>query len=107
MPDDSNKSHFYVKYHDKSGVYDLVFKRVDRNRDIWTQGLIEFITRQRELISKESLNAISDIGLNNEFIKNSIKIGRSNGNDNQVLGDIIADMSKEMIISWKCRFKFF
>ncbi|KAL8451852.1 hypothetical protein Emed_001732 [Eimeria media] len=47
LPDKSDKNVFYVRYHEKYKQHDLFFKRVDRSRDLWSDGLFEFIDKLR------------------------------------------------------------
>ncbi|KAL8428460.1 hypothetical protein Efla_003276 [Eimeria flavescens] len=47
LPDKTDRNVFYVRYHDKTKQHDLFFKRVDRSRDLWSDGLFEFIDKLR------------------------------------------------------------
>ncbi|KAL8270138.1 hypothetical protein Esti_005937 [Eimeria stiedai] len=47
LPDKSDSNVFYVRYHEKYKQHDLFFKRVDRSRDLWSDGLFEFIDKLR------------------------------------------------------------
>ncbi|KAL7069099.1 hypothetical protein ACR3K2_03560 [Cryptosporidium serpentis] len=51
LPDKSDRNKFYIKYHDLSGAHDLFFRTVDRDRDIWSEGLYEFIDRLRSYLN--------------------------------------------------------
>ncbi|KAH8739320.1 putative transmembrane protein [Cryptosporidium ryanae] len=46
IPDKFDKNMFYIKYHDFYGTHDLFFKTVDIDRDIWSEGIYEFIDRE-------------------------------------------------------------
>ncbi|ORM42347.1 uncharacterized protein BXIN_1135 [Babesia sp. Xinjiang] len=52
VADPTNSNCFYVKYHKDGGDFGLLFKRVDRNRDVWADSLYEFIERTREIYFK-------------------------------------------------------
>lgn len=56
LSDKKDRHQFYVKYNDTTGVHHLFFKRVDRDRDIWSDGLYEFIERLRDAINKVPQN---------------------------------------------------
>lgn len=47
LPDNHNRHQFYVKYYNKSGAVDIFFSRVDRDRNLWSDGLYEFLERLR------------------------------------------------------------
>ena len=52
LPDKYDRHCFYLRYHDMMGVHDLFFKRVDRDRNLWSDGLFEFIEKLREYLEK-------------------------------------------------------
>ena len=52
LPDKYDRNTFYVRYHNHQGVHDLFFRRVDRDRNLWSDGLYEFIERLREYLEK-------------------------------------------------------
>lgn len=52
LPDKHDRHCFYIRYHDSGGVHDLFFKRVDRDRNLWSDGLFEFIEKLREYLEK-------------------------------------------------------
>ena len=52
LPDKYDRNTFYVRYHNYQGVHDLFFRRVDRDRNLWSNGLYEFIERLREYLEK-------------------------------------------------------
>ncbi|GFE53013.1 transmembrane protein, putative [Babesia ovis] len=52
VADPTNPNCFYVKYHKGGGDFGLLFKRVDRNRDVWSDSLYEFIQRTRDIYFK-------------------------------------------------------
>ncbi|GIX66060.1 uncharacterized protein BcabD6B2_54960 [Babesia caballi] len=41
---------FYVKYYTKDGAHDVIFKAVDRNRDVWADALFLFIEEARRYL---------------------------------------------------------
>lgn len=43
---------FYVKYYSKEGSHDLIFKSVDRSRDIWADALYMFIESVRRYLER-------------------------------------------------------
>ncbi|XP_954364.1 uncharacterized protein TA21020 [Theileria annulata] len=45
-------SSFYVKYHTKDGPRDIIFKTVERSRDIWTDSIYLFIQNMREYLDQ-------------------------------------------------------
>lgn len=47
LADPSNRHQFYVKYLTKDGVRELFLRRVDRDRDLWSEGLYGFIEKYR------------------------------------------------------------
>ncbi|CEM10404.1 unnamed protein product [Vitrella brassicaformis CCMP3155] len=54
--DPSDRHSFFIQYHEKSGnqvvVRDWCLKRVDRDRDLWVDGLYEFIDTYRNVRDK-------------------------------------------------------
>ncbi|KAL8435133.1 hypothetical protein Efla_006354 [Eimeria flavescens] len=54
LPDKYDRNTFYVRYHNHQGVHDLFFRRVDRDRNLWSDGLYEFIEKLREYLEKSS-----------------------------------------------------
>lgn len=52
LPDKYDRNTFYVRYHNHQGVHDLFFRRVDRDRNLWSDGLYEFIEKLREYLEK-------------------------------------------------------
>ncbi|CDJ51362.1 hypothetical protein, conserved [Eimeria brunetti] len=52
LPDKYDRNTFYVRYHNHQGVHDLFFRRVDRDRNLWSNGLYEFIEKLREYLEK-------------------------------------------------------
>eukprot|EP00920_Eleutheroschizon_duboscqi_P015433 GHVT01035615.1.p1 GENE.GHVT01035615.1~~GHVT01035615.1.p1 ORF type:complete len:375 (+),score=44.07 GHVT01035615.1:475-1599(+) len=52
LPDAHDRQCFYIKYHTPDGVHDLIFRRVDRDRNIWSEGLYEFIDRLRSYLDR-------------------------------------------------------
>ncbi|PFH35778.1 transmembrane protein [Besnoitia besnoiti] len=52
LPDKHDRQCFYLRYHDTRGAHDLFFKRVDRDRNLWSDGLFEFIEKLREYLEK-------------------------------------------------------
>lgn len=54
LPDKYDRNTFYVRYHNHQGVHDLFFRRVDRDRNLWSDGLYEFIEKLREYLEKAS-----------------------------------------------------
>ncbi|KEP65886.1 UNVERIFIED_CONTAM: hypothetical protein HHA_315160 [Hammondia hammondi] len=47
LPDRKDRNVFFVRYHDKDNQYDVFFRRVDRDRNLWSDGLYEFIEKLR------------------------------------------------------------
>ncbi|CBZ55369.1 hypothetical protein NCLIV_057920 [Neospora caninum Liverpool] len=47
LPDRKDRNVFYVRYHDKDTQHDVFFRRVDRDRNLWSDGLYEFIEKLR------------------------------------------------------------
>eukprot|EP00917_Polyrhabdina_sp_WS-2016_P024595 GHVP01053168.1.p1 GENE.GHVP01053168.1~~GHVP01053168.1.p1 ORF type:complete len:189 (+),score=23.77 GHVP01053168.1:477-1043(+) len=47
LPDNNDRHQFYVKYYDNKGPRDVFFRRVDRDRNLWSDGLYEFIEKVR------------------------------------------------------------
>ncbi|KYF42386.1 transmembrane protein [Toxoplasma gondii TgCatPRC2] len=62
LPDKHDRHCFYIRYHDTGGVHDLFFKRVDRDRNLWSDGLFEFIEKLREYLEKHPEVAMSGRG---------------------------------------------
>ncbi|GIX61687.1 uncharacterized protein BcabD6B2_11220 [Babesia caballi] len=56
VPDPTNASCFYVKYHKEGDEFGLLLKTVDRNRDVWSDSLYEFVERSREIYFKSPNN---------------------------------------------------
>ncbi|EDO07941.1 hypothetical protein BBOV_III003780 [Babesia bovis T2Bo] len=52
VADPSNTNCFYIKYHNNGEDFGLLFKRVDRGRDVWSDSLYEFIQRVRDIYFK-------------------------------------------------------
>eukprot|EP00918_Siedleckia_nematoides_P059513 GHVU01129753.1.p1 GENE.GHVU01129753.1~~GHVU01129753.1.p1 ORF type:complete len:447 (+),score=86.45 GHVU01129753.1:1123-2463(+) len=52
LPDRDNRHQFFVKYHDNTGTRNMFFKRVDRDRDVWCDGLYEFVNKLRNYLEK-------------------------------------------------------
>ncbi|OEH76034.1 hypothetical protein cyc_01372 [Cyclospora cayetanensis] len=52
LPDKYDRNTFYMRYHNHQGVHDLFFRRVDRDRNLWSNGLYEFIEKLREYLEK-------------------------------------------------------
>lgn len=50
---DGNRNQFFLRYSARSGVRDLYMERVDRDRDLWVDGLYEFIQMVRDDFNKE------------------------------------------------------
>ncbi|KAH0477959.1 MAG: uncharacterized protein KVP18_001269 [Porospora cf. gigantea A] len=50
LADPANRHQFYVKYLTKDGVKELFLKRIDRDRDLWSEGLYGFIEKYREVL---------------------------------------------------------
>ncbi|UKK02238.2 hypothetical protein MACK_001594 [Theileria orientalis] len=49
IPDTSNRKRFLMRYHTRNGPLQIFFKTVDRDRDIWIDGLKEFIQKATEV----------------------------------------------------------
>ncbi|KAF8822550.1 hypothetical protein IE077_003510, partial [Cardiosporidium cionae] len=58
LPDKYDRACFYVKYHDATGAHDIFLKRVDRDRNIWSEGLYEFIEKLRAFLDSRDKNKI-------------------------------------------------
>jgi len=52
LPDKSDSSVFYVKFHTSEGPRDMFLQKVDRPRDTWSDGMYQFIEMLREYLSK-------------------------------------------------------
>ncbi|AFZ79088.1 hypothetical protein BEWA_019330 [Theileria equi strain WA] len=52
VPDPKERRNFYIRYHNEDGEHGMIFKRVDRDRNVWTDGLFEFVERVREVYLK-------------------------------------------------------
>ncbi|CDR97233.1 hypothetical protein, conserved [Babesia bigemina] len=49
LADPTNAACFYVKYHKDGNDFGILLKRIDRNRDLWSDSLYEFIEKTREV----------------------------------------------------------
>lgn len=47
LPDKQDRDVFFVKYHTKQGPRDLFLRRKDRDRDVWSDGMYQFIEMLR------------------------------------------------------------
>ncbi|GBE59275.1 hypothetical protein BOVATA_007680 [Babesia ovata] len=52
VADPTNSACFYVKYHKDGNDFGILLKRIDRNRDVWSDSLYEFIEKTREVYFK-------------------------------------------------------
>ncbi|KAH7649461.1 putative transmembrane protein [Cryptosporidium bovis] len=99
IPDKFDRDRFYIKYHDFYGTHDLFFKTVDIDRDIWSEGIYEFIDRLRTYLDhiKECIPNLSpkryldqqeedecdreEIGENSELIRKKLEEHSTPNND--------------------------
>ncbi|KAF8822487.1 hypothetical protein IE077_003673, partial [Cardiosporidium cionae] len=61
LPDQYDRACFYVKYHDVNGAHDMFLRRVDRDRNIWSEGLYEFIEKLRAFLDSRDNKIITFI----------------------------------------------
>lgn len=56
VADPTNRNCFYIKYHKDGNEFGLLLKKVDRDRDVWTDSIYEFIERSRDIYFKNPHN---------------------------------------------------
>ncbi|EPR58892.1 hypothetical protein TGGT1_315160 [Toxoplasma gondii GT1] len=80
LPDRKNRNVFFVRYHDKDNQHDVFFRRVDRDRNLWSDGLYEFIEKLRAYRETCSTRVPSQKGADGEEKKKKKK-RREDGED--------------------------
>ncbi|KAK1444810.1 hypothetical protein BgAZ_107160 [Babesia gibsoni] len=58
IADPTNRNCFYIKYHKEGNEFGILLKKVDRDRDVWSDSLYEFIERSRDIYFKNPQNQL-------------------------------------------------
>lgn len=54
---DGNRHQFFVRYVTRGGPRDLYLERIDRDRDVWVDGLYEFVQMVRDQYERQKARA--------------------------------------------------
>eukprot|EP00921_Rhytidocystis_pertsovi_P003123 GHVQ01005203.1.p1 GENE.GHVQ01005203.1~~GHVQ01005203.1.p1 ORF type:complete len:433 (-),score=26.56 GHVQ01005203.1:302-1600(-) len=104
LPDTYDRTSFYIKHHTTAGAHDLVFKRVDRDRDMWSDGMYEFIDKLRAYLESNPLQDRMAQFAQNKLAKESKKEGkrrpsRSHSVDSQRKSSVFDDKNSRRMAS--------